>query len=62
MSKFVANTTIVLALLGALEQLLIAFGVNITPDQHTAIDGIAAAALALLGIYFHPSIPVGKTT
>lgn len=62
MSKFFANVTLVLALLGAAETLAIAFGVSISPDQHTAIDGAAAAVLALLGIYFHPAIPVGPTS
>lgn len=61
MSKFFANITLVLAALGAVETLAVAFGVNITPDQHTAIDGAAAAVLALLGIYFHPAIPIGPT-
>lgn len=61
MSKLAANVTLVLAALGALLTLLVAFGVNISPDQHTAIDGAAAAVLALLGIYFHPATPVGPT-
>jgi uncharacterized membrane protein len=61
MDKLVANVTLLLAALGALLTLLIAFGVQISPDQHTAIVGFASAALAVLGVWFHPDIPVGKT-
>lgn len=60
MSTLAANTTLVLAAVSAILALLAAFGVNITPDQHTAILGALSALLAIVGIYFHPGIPVGK--
>lgn len=62
MSKLAANATIVLAAIAALLALLSAFHVPISPDQHTAILAVVSAALAVLGIYFHPDIPIGKSS
>ncbi len=60
MTKLAANSTLVLAFITALVALLTAFGVDISKDQLEAIVGLVAAALALLGVWFHPNIPVGN--
>jgi hypothetical protein len=62
MSKLAANTTLVLAAVGALLTLLAAFGIGLSGPQHDAILGALSAALAVVGIYFHPDIPIGKTS
>jgi len=62
MTKVAANSTLVIAFVTALVALLTAFGVNITQDQLEAIVGVIAAALALLGLWFHPGVPVGNTS
>jgi uncharacterized membrane protein len=59
-SKLAANATLVVALLQAILLLLVAFGVNVTSDQKEAVIGVTTALLAIVGVYFHPSIPVGK--
>jgi len=61
-SKLAANVTLVIAAVGAVLTLLAAFGVSISGAQHDAILGVITAALAVVGIYFHPSIPIGKTS
>ena len=61
MSKIAANLTLILALAAAILALLPTFGASITKDQTDAILGVIAAAGALLGAWYHPSIPVGKT-
>jgi hypothetical protein len=61
MSKLAANLTIILGAVGALTTLLIAFGVHITADQTAAINGAVSAAVAVVGVWFHPGIPVGNT-
>ncbi len=60
MTKLAANSTIILALVTATITLLAAFGVEVTSAQQDAIMGVVAALLLLLGVYFHPSIPVGN--
>lgn len=61
MLKLLANTTIITGAATALLALLIAFGVDITPDQHTAILGAVGAFLAIIGALAHPGIPIGNT-
>lgn len=53
------TATIIVGGLGTILTLLIAFGVNLSPDQHTALEGAAALLLLVLGVWFHPKIPVG---
>lgn len=61
MTRLAANATLVIALVAAVLALLPAFGVEVTKEQTDAILGVIAAALALLGVWFHPSIPIGNT-
>jgi hypothetical protein len=60
--KIIANATLLTGLVTAFLALLVAFGVDITPDQHTAILGAVGAIVSLLGALAHPDIPVGPTT
>jgi uncharacterized membrane protein len=61
MSKLLANVSLLTAAVTAALTLLVAFGVNISPDQHTAILGAITAVLAIFGALAHPAIPVGNT-
>lgn len=61
MTKLVASASVILGLVTSLLTLASAFGLHITPDQHTAIQGVIAAALTVLGLWFHPDVPVGTT-
>lgn len=45
----------------AVFELLAAFGVDVTQDQQTAIAAVAGVGLAVLGVWFHPSVPVGES-
>ena len=45
--------------LDAILSLLVAFGVNITPDQHTAIASVSGLLLLVVSAWFHPNIPIG---
>lgn len=60
MSKLLAALGIIIGGADAVFAVLTAFGVNITPDQHTALVAVAGLALLVLGVFFHPSIPVGN--
>jgi hypothetical protein len=62
MTKVLAALAIVLGGAESIFALLVAFGVNITPDQHTAIVAVGGVLLLVLGVWFHPDIPVGPTT
>ena len=49
-------------LVGGLESLLalaVAFGAHITPDQHTALGSVSGLLLLVIGLWFHPAVPVG---
>lgn len=59
MSKLFAALGIAVGGIATVLQLLVAFGVNITPDQHTAIGATAGLVLLILGVWFHPDSPVG---
>ncbi len=61
MSKLAANSTILIGLVTAVIAFLVAFGVDVSQDQQEAILGLVAAGILVLGIYFHPAIPVGET-
>lgn len=60
MDKVVAALGIAVGSLAVVFELLVAFGVNITPNQQTAISAAAGVVLAVLGVWFHPAIPVGS--
>lgn len=60
MNKVVAALGILVGSLAVVFELLVAFGVHITADQQTAISAAAGVVLAVLGVWFHPSIPVGN--
>lgn len=60
MSKLLANATLLTGAVTAVLTLLVAFGVNISPDQHTAILGAVAVVVSIIGALAHPSIPVGN--
>lgn len=47
--------------LGTILSLLIAFGVNISPDQHTAIIAAGSLLLLIVGAVLHPNVPIGPT-
>jgi cytochrome c biogenesis protein CcdA len=59
MSKVVAALGILVGGLAVVFELLVAFGINVTPDQQTAIAAVAGVVLTILGVWFHPSVPVG---
>ncbi|PYO44590.1 MAG: hypothetical protein DMD33_02630 [Gemmatimonadetes bacterium] len=59
MTKAVAALGIIVGGLASIFELLVAFGVNINPDQQTAIAAVAGLALVALGVWFHPSTPIG---
>jgi hypothetical protein len=60
MSKVLAAFTILVGGAAAIFSLLTAFGVSISPDQHTAIVAVAGLVLLVAGVWFHPDIPVGE--
>lgn len=59
MGKVLAALGILVGGLGVIFALLGAFGVNITDDQQKAIAGVASLVLLVLGVWFHPDVPVG---
>lgn len=59
MTKFLAALAIILGGADAVFSLIVAFGGHISPDQHTAIVGVGGLALLVLGVWFHPSTPIG---
>lgn len=58
-AKVVANATLLIGLLDEVVTLLIAFGVHVTPDQHTAITGVLGGVLTIVGLLVSPAVPVG---
>ncbi len=61
-TKIFAALSIIVGGLGTILGILIAFGVSITPDQHTAIIAAGSLLLLIAGVWLHPDIPVGNTT
>lgn len=57
--KIVATAGIVVGALGSLVQLLVAFGINVSPDQHTAMASVGGVLLMVMGVWLHPNIPLG---
>ena len=60
MDKVVAALGILVGGLAVIFALLKAFGVDVTADQASAIAGVAGLGLTILGVWFHPAIPVGS--
>ncbi len=60
MTKILAALGIIVGGLGSILSLLVAFGVDVTPDQHEALASVSGLLLLVLGVWFHPSIPVGN--
>lgn len=58
-SKIIAVIGLIVGGLAAIFELLVAFGVNITANQQTAIAAVAGLVLAVVSAWFHPNIPVG---
>lgn len=58
-SKLVALLGVIVGGVASILTLLTAFSVNISPDQHTAIESVAGLVLLCVSAWFHPSIPVG---
>lgn len=61
MTKLFAALGIIVGGLDTILQLAVAFGAHVTPDQHTAIASASGLLLLVLGVWLHPSIPVGNT-
>ena len=62
MVKVLANSGLVLALVGAVITVLAAFGVGISDAQNVAITGLVSAILGVVSAYFSTSIQAfGKT-
>ncbi len=61
MTKVLAALAIIVGGLDSILQLAVAFGVHVTPDQHTAIAAVSGLLLLVLGVWFHPDVPVGVT-
>ncbi len=59
MTKFAAAVAILVGGLASVFELLVAFGVNLSADQQTAIAAVAGVGLAILGVWFHPDLPGG---
>ena len=62
MSKAFAALSILVGGLGTVLSLCVAFGVEITPDQHSALLAVGSLALLVVGVWFHPAVPIGQTT
>lgn len=60
MSKILAALGIIVGGASSIFSLLTAFGVDITPDQHTAIVAVAGVLMLVLGLWFHPAVPIGE--
>jgi hypothetical protein len=54
-----ATLSIIAGGFASIMQLLVAFGVNISPDQHTAIGAVVGLMLLVSGVWLHPDIPIG---
>jgi len=59
-TKVLAVLSVIVGGLGVILTAAVAFGVNITPDQHTAIVGLGSLLLVVAGAWLHPSVPVGN--
>jgi hypothetical protein len=60
-ARILGVLSVVVGGLGTLLSLLIAFGVDVTPDQHTAIVAAGSLLLLIVGAVLHPDVPIGPT-
>lgn len=60
MTKLFAVLAILLGSGATILSIAVAFGVHLSPDQHTAIMSALGVLTTILGLWFHPSVPVGK--
>lgn len=61
-TKILAVLSVLVGGAGTVLSLLVAFGVDITPDQHTAIVAAGSLLLLVVGAMLHPSVPIGPTS
>lgn len=58
-ARILGVLSVIVGGLGTILSLLIAFGVNVSPDQHTAIVAAGSLLLLIVGVLVHPDIGVG---
>jgi hypothetical protein len=58
-ARILGVLSVIVGGLGSILSLLIAFGVDVTPDQHTAIVAAGSLLLLIVGAMLHPDVPVG---
>ena len=61
MTKILAALAIVVGGIDTVLTVLTAFGVDLSDTQRGAIGGLASLLLLVVGVWFHPSVPVGNT-
>ncbi len=57
MTKLLAVIGILLGAGATILSIAVAFGVHLTPDQHTAIMAGFGVLTTILGLWLHPSVP-----
>lgn len=62
MTKIIAALGILVGALATVFELMVAFGVNVSPDQQTAIAAAAGVVLAILGVFFHPAVATKRSS
>ena len=60
-TKLLAVLAILLGAGATILSVAVAFGVHLTPDQHTAIMSVFGVLTTILGLWLHPDVPVGST-
>lgn len=61
MNKILAALSIAVGGLGVICEALVAFGVNVTQPEQNAAGRLGSLLLLILGVWSHPSIPIGPT-
>jgi hypothetical protein len=57
-ARFVTIVGILVGATATILQLLVAFGIDITPDQQTAIAAVAGVVLLVVSALFSPDVPI----